>query len=293
MERAIYIKYKIENLITVSKIVTINCFSYGKNFYFPGEYHDFWEMVYLEQGQMIATANEKDFLLKPGEAIFHKPNEVHKLCGDGQNNFTINVITFECNSPAMEYFRNKIISLSTEAKLLLKKYIEESKRVFKNPCFDKDVPSLRLREDAPLGGQQFLKMYLEQLLLTMLRDGNGEKTIFFTKESMENHIVAVILDYLEKQIYGTFSIESLCRYMNYGKTYLCTIFKKNKGCGIYQYYLNLKIEEAKKLLRKENQVVTQVSDLLQFDNPHYFAAVFKRVTGVTPTEYRQAKDPFP
>jgi two-component system response regulator YesN len=56
-----------------------------------------------------------------------------------------------------------------------------------------------------------------------------------------------------------------------------------------QYYQGLKIEEAKCLLGKKESI-TAVSENLSFENPQYFAKVFKQRTGKTPTEYRNQID---
>jgi two-component system response regulator YesN len=47
-----------------------------------------------------------------------------------------------------------------------------------------------------------------------------------------------------------------------------------------------KIERAGELLKREDLLIGQVSDMLSFENAYYFAKVFKRYMGVTPSEYR-------
>ena len=49
-----------------------------------------------------------------------------------------------------------------------------------------------------------------------------------------------------------------------------------------------KIKEAKKLIREEQYNITQISYMLAFDNPHYFSRVFKRITNMTPTQYKNS-----
>ena len=48
--------HKIANLLNVQKIVTIHYYEVGKGFVFDGEYHDFWEMVYISDGRAGITA---------------------------------------------------------------------------------------------------------------------------------------------------------------------------------------------------------------------------------------------
>jgi two-component system response regulator YesN len=53
-----------------------------------------------------------------------------------------------------------------------------------------------------------------------------------------------------------------------------------------EYLSLLRISESKKLIREQNYNMTEISNLLYFDNPHYFSRAFKRFTGMTPREYK-------
>ena len=57
---------------------------------------------------------------------------------------------------------------------------------------------------------------------------------------------------------------------------------------ILEYTLLRKIQEAKKLIREDRYNFSQISDRLAFDNPHYFSRVFKRITNITPSEYKKS-----
>ena len=59
-------------------------------------------------------------------------------------------------------------------------------------------------------------------------------------------------------------------------------------CGIIDYYINLKIEKAKELLRENELSVKEISEKLSFDTPNYFTKTFKRVTTLTPLEYKKS-----
>ena len=74
-----YFKHKIENLLIVNKLVTVLYLKFDKDFKAKGETHDFWEIVYVEHGETVCTAEEKTIVLKQGEMLFHKPNEFHAL----------------------------------------------------------------------------------------------------------------------------------------------------------------------------------------------------------------------
>ena len=54
-----YIKHKIANIVSINKIVTIHYHELDRNFFFEGESHNFWEMVYVDAGEVEIIANGK------------------------------------------------------------------------------------------------------------------------------------------------------------------------------------------------------------------------------------------
>ena len=52
-----------------------------------------------------------------------------------------------------------------------------------------------------------------------------------------------------------------------------------------EYFINLKIDLAKKYLREDNYNISQISEILGYSGIHYFSRQFKKATGMSPTEY--------
>jgi hypothetical protein len=53
-----YYKYKIDKVVNISKIVTIHYFELSKDFSYPGESHDFWELHYVDKGHLICHSGD-------------------------------------------------------------------------------------------------------------------------------------------------------------------------------------------------------------------------------------------
>ena len=77
-----YIRTGFDQVIRVDALITLFYMELSKSFCYGGERHDFWEMVYIDKGEMICTADKNRFLLKSGEMTFHQPNEYHNLSGN-------------------------------------------------------------------------------------------------------------------------------------------------------------------------------------------------------------------
>ena len=162
-----FIRHGLPGVIHIRKIITIFYMELSKDFHYGGESHNFWEMVYIDKGEMLCTADKHQFTLKSGEVTFHKPNEYHNLSGDGKNAPNVSILTFECDSVAMKHFEGKILRLSPEEKNLLSMLMSEGLSCFQledpsNPL----LQSLRIQADAPFGGFQMIRNLLEIFLAT-------------------------------------------------------------------------------------------------------------------------------
>ena len=283
-----YAKHKIANLISINKIVTVFFHEFGKDFNFEGESHNFWEMVYVDSGIVEITANGRPHTLKAGDIAFHKPNEFHTIKTDDENTANVFVISFVCSSVAMSYFKGKVLSVPSKLKKLITSILNEIEESF--VLMSSGDFKLEIKDNAPIGGQQMVRTYLEQFLIMLIRDAQENKTAHFfpNKESMENHLISQMIHSIEDNLYSNITVEELCTEMNYSRAYLSKIFKSTTGFTILEYILNRKIMQAKKLIKENDYNFSQISDKLAFDNPHYFTRVFKRISGMTPSEYKNS-----
>lgn len=285
-----YIKHNIPVLINISKIVTVHYFEFNKKFNSDGEQHDFWEFVYADKGEINIIAGNKSITLKQGEAYFHKPNEFHKITANGIVAPNVFIISFVCNSKAMEYFKCRKMLISFRDKHYISSIIKEANNTYDLPFNNPDLKELKTKLTAPPGGQQVIRNYLELFLITLIRNDekNRPKYTLHSFKSTENRIVPKIIGILEQNIYGEISVAEICGKINYSKTYLSKIFIEATGYSIKQYYTVLKIDEAKRLIREGNYNFTEISNMLNFSEPQYFSKVFKRVTKMSPTKYSES-----
>ena len=74
-----FVKTPINPVINVTAFYTVHYFNYGRKFSFEGESHNFWELVYVDRGEATIVADDKQHILRQGEAYFHKPNQFHNI----------------------------------------------------------------------------------------------------------------------------------------------------------------------------------------------------------------------
>lgn len=286
-----FTRLSFDKIFNVDKIITIFYMELSKNFYYDGERHDFWEMVYIDKGEMLCTADENRYVLKSGEMTFHKPNEFHNLSGNNDVAPNVSIITFECKSRAMKHFEGKIFRLSAEEKSLLSTLFTEGLSCYRlederNPLLQK----LKKITPSPFGSSQMTKNLLEIFLIKLCRN-----TDVVTKEMRQSYVidgvdvpynVKEILDYLQENIYGKITISDIAKHVDKSESTVKQLFSQYRENGIIKYYNSLKIKEARRLIREGHYNMTQISDMLHFDNPQYFSKCFKSFTNMTPTEYK-------
>lgn len=281
--------HKIANLINVQKIVTIHYQTLGKNYSFPEEKHDFWEINYVDKENAYIGIGGEKIQLKQGEIVFISPNQPHFVeSGDKEPNLFI--ISFACRSESMNFFADKKYTVPENYRYLLQNIMSEAEQTFDLPDFDPHLNALKLKENPNLGGEQIIKNSLETLLIYMLRNAqkkSSSQEFFVSKIADSSELEDEIVRILRSKIYSKFTLADLSNELHYGTTRLCTFFKEKTGKSIYQTYLKLKIDEAKKLIRK-NHSFADVADLLSFDSISTFAFVFKKHVGMTPSEYRNS-----
>ncbi|MBE6567850.1 MAG: AraC family transcriptional regulator [Ruminococcaceae bacterium] len=287
--RNVYYKHKVENLINISKIVTVHYFEFDPHFRTRGESHDFWELVYAVRNPVLCTANGERILLEEGEVLFHKPNEFHTLAADGAHPPDVFIISFECKSEAIRFFENRHLKLDRELRKYVYSIIDESKNTFDLPVSSPDVRKMPLAKSDSLGGLQLIKNLTEILLIQLMRTETGKVDTaaqFLLKEDYEGHITREIIAFLKANVHNTVTVDDVAANLSYTKSYLFRQFKKATGDTIMSYFLKLKIDAAKKMLREGKTSVSDIAASLAFDSPNYFSKAFKKVTGRTPLQYK-------
>ncbi len=288
-----FIKHALPAVFSVENIITFFYMELSKDFQYDGEQHDFWEMVYIDKGEMLCTADNNRFTLKSGEVTFHKPNEYHNLSGNQSVPPNVSIVSFECHSEAMRHFEGKIIRLNAEERALMSLLFEEGMACFR--LADPENPLLQRLEtlpDAPFGGRQMIKNLLEVLLVKLYRH----------KETMDKHNrlnvhingmdvpieVKEILDLLHDKVYDKLTVADIAKAMGKSETTVKTLFSLYRPGGIIRYFNSLKIREAKRMIREGHRNFAQIAEILGFDTAQYFSRCFKSFTHMTPSEYRRS-----
>ena len=284
-----YIKTRPKTVVDVTKIVTIHDFEFGSDFVFCGESHNFWELVYVNQGNVLITRDTEELVLAQGQVIFHKPNEFHSIRAmDSSPNFL--VISFASTSLAMVGLEGYCGPLERPHRALLASIVKEAERCYIIPKNDTKLRQLRRRPTAPIGSEQLIKNYLELFLITLMRsltETEQGNPVFVEKSELQSRLVPNILRMMEENPTGALRVEDIARQTNYSRAYVFREFKRATGKSLMAYYNERRIQRAAELLGVGALSVREIAETLGFDTPNYFSKSFKRIMGTTPTAYKK------
>jgi len=279
---------KPRNEIVIGGLYSLHYFQFASGYVFSGEKHNFWEMVYIDQGEAEIGAGDEVRQLNRGQLIFHKPNEFHSIWANYARGAGIFVISFSCSSPAMREFRGKQFTLLQTQRRLLSRMIDEGQRVFGSVLDISDQKRLYLQPSAPRGGVQMIILYLTQLLIDLLRAQRPAPALIRQPRVTEEDFAAVFertRELMSARLDGTLRFPEVCRGVGVSATVFKERFRRYAGMPVMEYYRRLRIEEARKLLRAGALNIAQIADELGYSSPAAFSRQFKRVMRLTPGEY--------
>lgn len=278
---------KLNEIFNVTDLVSIYYYELNQSNSSTKHTLDCWQLHYQIKGEKKFKIGEEIHELKQGQLAIISPNTSRQI----QNVYGFNdsaICGFDCKSPKIEFFNNKVISLTDDEIDLLLKIIYLGSNYFERV----DTPriyGMRTKDNTPESVLHALKIYLELfLLLVYNRLTNEKNSLNLLNINLENghaKIVSDIKEYFAKHVDENLTIGQLSEYFKLSPTTLKTTFKKVTGQSLMNYFLALKIHKAKTLIKKGTLTLGEISDMLSYSSPAHFTTTFKKCTGKTPSEY--------
>lgn len=98
-----------------------------------------------------------------------------------------------------------------------------------------------------------------------------------------------ITDWMSENLAEDFNLNRLAAQAGLSKFYFNRLFKNAMGVSPSRYHINLRMDEAKRLLRETKKTVVEIALDVGYANPSHFAQLFRKETGLSPSDYRQQR----
>lgn len=108
-----------------------------------------------------------------------------------------------------------------------------------------------------------------------------------TKDDLVANKIDVVVDYIHKHYGENITNEDIGRQVNYHPHYLSKLMYEYKGMTLHKYLMEFRINNAKFFLRTSDNDIRTIAEECGFINFSHFTKIFKKSTGMTPTEFRK------
>ncbi|HTS17817.1 MAG TPA: helix-turn-helix domain-containing protein [Verrucomicrobiae bacterium] len=107
--------------------------------------------------------------------------------------------------------------------------------------------------------------------------------------SLPGYKLRQITDWMAEHVAEEFNLDQLAAQVGLSKFHFDRLFKSAIGVSPSRYYINLRLDAARRLLRETKKSVVTVALDVGYTNPSHFAQLFRRETGLSPSDYRRQR----
>lgn len=128
----------------------------------------------------------------------------------------------------------------------------------------------------PEESREVIFEYLSQFMVLAQQD----------REGRQHHLIQTIAEYIESHIQENVTVKQLADTHHLNSSYLSVLFKREMNKTISDYVQEVRLRKAKELLCDPNIKVYEVAERVGFQTSSYFTYLFKKLTGITPQQFR-------
>ncbi|MBD7914413.1 helix-turn-helix transcriptional regulator [Clostridium sp. Sa3CUN1] len=128
--------------------------------------------------------------------------------------------------------------------------------------------------------------YIADLLLIIIKDSKSFNCKITEKFFSLN--IKKTIEYIHKNYDEQLTIDSISKMLNIHKCYFCNSFKKETGMTFTNFLCKFRVEKSKELLLNPSLSILDIAISVGFNNQSYYTMMFKKLTNLTPLEYRKS-----
>ncbi|WP_194541322.1 AraC family transcriptional regulator [Paenibacillus sp. JZ16] len=258
--------------------------------------HDYFQIWYVAKGGFQHTVNQQAYEISKGDIFVIPPFTLHSVSISPEEDIEIYGCEF---MPAfvnerfqemptdhaffdvafLEYFLRK--EMNAQAKITLDTVTDVTvQNALKDMLieYERRTPFFQIA----------LKAKLLILLSILVRQVNGELLREgFEKSEKYRGIMTRVVDHIHNHYQEDMNINDLCTLSNLSRSTFCILFKEWTGKTFNRYLTDLRILQAMMMLKQPELTVTDVCYSTGFNELSYFCRIFKKYTGISPTDFRK------
>lgn len=240
-------------------------------------YHTHYEFFFVSSGtaEFIFETSGKSVLLNKGDVLIIPPYEKHmSIYNVSKETFRLEIAV----SPNIldDYYKSLLAPFSSASVLFVP--LRHQNNVYSL------INSLnREITNSDKYSSKLSMLYLHELLILLARNGVKSSS---RSHSEEKTIAAQVMDYVNTNYSGINLVSEIAQQLHISERTLFQNFKKQTSLTVKDYINSVKILNAEKLLSESDYSVSEISEMVGFNDSNYFSTVFKKYKGVSPKSFR-------
>lgn len=233
------------------------------------------ELIFITGGKGMITVDRKRYQVNEGMLVYICPDQLHSI----ENNADVPICFFSVHFDfAQVTFNESSWSINGMVEKLPLNSLQQLKDYYYiEDTFKKMVETWQ----AKLPGYEFAaKTLLQQLLLAIVQNIRKQNQNYATSTKVER-----VIQYIHQNSNHKVTLAELAAMVQLSPTYLSRVFKDITGYSLTEFLNRIKVDKAKELMSEGNMKVKEVAEAVGFNDEFYFSRIFKRIEGISPSEY--------
>ncbi len=233
-----------------------------------------FQLLYIASGKThFYFEDGKDTMVPAGNMVLYRPKEPQKYVYYGSERAEVYWVHFTGNN-----VKNilKCYGITNDMRVIPAGTSLEYSRIFKQMILE--------LQRCQTGYEELLSMLLRQIFITVSRQLSKEHIL---KNDYLDTEMELALEYFNENYNKEISVEDYAAERGMSISWFIRNFKQYANTTPMQYIVSLRITNAQMLLETTNYNVTEIGNIVGYDNPLYFSRIFKKQKGVSPSEYRK------
>jgi len=261
-----------------------------------------YEMMYVIKGSMLVKTDFKEYEIKSGDIHVMRPFVKHTriipkssfchyysmhfdLCYMGkEKDFSTDEIYIKpCYMKLKEVPMVKSLSERTVFELMEMEFPEKLHTVESYKYLQAFEEVCQAFKEKPFGYEMIMRAGLLKLLSLLAKEIKAKQSL----QNINNYSkeIAQIIQYMHEHYNKNIDLNMLAHEMGFSPVYLRRLFKQTKNKAPGEYVIDIRIEQAKKLLIEGKYNISQISSFVGYDDVHYFSRLFKKKEGMSPKQF--------
>ncbi|TVY07617.1 AraC family transcriptional regulator [Paenibacillus cremeus] len=258
-------------------------------------YHGTYEIYFLLAGQRTYFIKDRSYLISPGDLVFVDKLDLHKTQDVGEPGHERIVINFSDRflgmsqaksdfTPGKEHplYTPALFAAFSQSTPVFRLKLQE--QIFVQQLMNKMTQELK---DKATGYETYVKLLLMELLLFAGRCAERQETAAFEQASPMHKKISEVIRHINDKFDEPMTLAGLSEKFYMSPYYLSRAFREVTGFTFVEYVNTTRIKEAQRLLKETKLKIIEIADAVGFENIAHFGRMFKKLTGLTPLEYRK------